>query len=213
MTAAPGRLVKPDPHGPAHSSQRLRLVELVETAHSSVGRSSLPPVAVSQFQPLLSAVNRSNSASVNSAANNNLSDSAAAVKALRTAADELQSQRDTWLDHCQHETVRLAIAIAERLLRRTLTAQPESVASLVQTALEATAGAQTVRLRLHPADAELLEPHLSSLGGEFSTSVDLVRDETLSRGDCVAETTSGSVDARVTTILDRIAEELHDGAA
>ncbi len=212
MTAAPGQIVKFDPHGPAHSSQRLRLVELVETAHSSIGRSTLPPLPVSQFQPLMSSVNRSNTASVNSATSNNLSDSAAAVTALRAAADELRSQRDTWLEHCQHETVRLAIAIAERLLRRTLTTQPECVATLVRTALEATAGAQTVRLRLHPADVELLEPHLSSLGGEFSASVELVCDDTLSRGDCVAETTGGSADSRVTTILDRIAEELHDGA-
>lgn len=207
MTAAPGRLVKSDPHGPAHSTQRLRLVELAETAHSSVGRSTVSPTVVSQFQPLPSVVHRAHSVSENSTTN-----SSDCIAALRAATDELRTQRDVCLDHFQQETVRLAIAIAERLLRRALLTQPECVVSLVRTALEATAGAQTVRLRLHPADVEILEPHTSPLGREFSTNVELVRDDTLTRGDCVAETNGGSADARVATLLDRIAAELHDGA-
>lgn len=50
-----------------------------------------------------------------------------ALTALNAAIQQLQAQRDHWLDQCQAETIRLGVAIAERLLRRTLTTDPEAV--------------------------------------------------------------------------------------
>ena len=75
-----------------------------------------------------------------------------ALAALYAASEKLHSERDRWLEQCQTETVRLAVAIAERLLRRTLAAHPEAVIDLVRSALEWSVGADHLSVRLHPAD-------------------------------------------------------------
>ena len=127
-----------------------------------------------------------------------------ALSALNYAAQQLHAQRDRWLEQCQEETVRLGIAIAERLLRRTLDVHPEAVIDLVRSALECSVGTDQVRIRLHPADAELV----TSLQTESSVTLDFVEDDSLERGDCIIETSNGQIDARREMLTQRIAEEL-----
>lgn len=129
------------------------------------------------------------------------------VSALQTATNQLRAQRDIWLDQCQRETIRLGIAIAERLLRRTLVTQPEAVIDLVHTALECSVGAERLHIRLHPDDAELLAT-ASQTHPLDARHIDFVPDESLTRGDCVVETPNGQIDARQQVLLQRIADEL-----
>jgi len=195
MTAASARLLKADHVSDATSRQRVRLADLSETPATS-SCFELLDFAVPQSRPRENPSTKAN----------------AALAALTTAAAELHAQRDSWLEQCQHETIALAIAIAERLLRRTLAAQPEAVIELVRTTLDWTVGAATVRVRLHPDDCEFVQSQAESLRRECSADIEFVRDETLARGDCVSETTHGVIDGRVDTLLDRIAEELLTGS-
>jgi flagellar assembly protein FliH len=89
-----------------------------------------------------------------------------------------------------------------------LATQPESVLDLVKTTLSWAVGAETVRLRLHPADCDFVETRSADLSRECTAETQFVRDETLSRGDCLVETAQGLIDGRIETILDRIADEL-----
>ena len=120
----------------------------------------------------------------------------------------MQSHRDRILDQAQTETVKLGIAIAERLLRRTLAAQPDSIIDLVKTTLSWAVGTATVRVRLHPADCDVIETHAEDLHRECSADLQFVRDESLSRGDCLVESAQGVIDGRIETMLDRVTEEL-----
>ncbi len=129
-----------------------------------------------------------------------------ALAAVQTVADQLHAQRDQWLDQCQHETVRLGVAIAERLLRRTLAVQPEAVLDLIRSALDWSVGADRLRVRLHPADADLVESAAQPL--EAAREIEFLPDDSLTRGDCVVETPSGQTDARLEVILQRITDEL-----
>ena len=131
-----------------------------------------------------------------------------ALTALHAATEQLHAQRDRWLDQCQSETVRLGVAIAERLLHRTLTTQPEAVIDLVRSALAWSVGADHLSVRLHPADAELVTTVAASLQTNASTTLEFVADESLTRGDCIVETSNGQIDARREVLTQRIADEL-----
>ena len=129
-----------------------------------------------------------------------------ALAALQHAADQLHAQRDHWLEQSQHEAVRLGVAIAERLLRRTLDVRPEAVLDLIRSALDWSTGADHLRVRLHPADAELVESATQPLAAH--REIEILPDDSLTRGDCVVETPNGQTDARLEVILQRIADEL-----
>ncbi len=129
-----------------------------------------------------------------------------ALAALQLAADRLHAQRDHWLDQSQHEAVRLGVAIAERLLRRTLDVQPESILDLIRSTLDWSVGEDRLRVRLHPVDAELVASATQPL--DANREIEFLPDDSLARGDCVVETPSGQTDARLEVVLQRIADEL-----
>ena len=133
-----------------------------------------------------------------------------AITAMHAAATELQSHRDHILEQAQIESIKLGIAIAERLLRRTLNTQPESILDLVKTTLNWVVGTETVQIRLHPNDCGLIETYSDALARECSADIQLIADASLSRGDCLMETAQGTIDGRIETMLQRIAEELLD---
>jgi flagellar biosynthesis/type III secretory pathway protein FliH len=128
-----------------------------------------------------------------------------AMAALESAVEKFQAERDAWLEQCRAETVRLAVAIAEHLMARTLEIAPESVIEKVRSVLKWADGAKPARVRVHPLDAELIAaawPHGSAV------ELNIEADESLSRGDCVVDLPNGCVDARREVLLARVTEEL-----
>lgn len=131
-----------------------------------------------------------------------------ALAALKLAADQLHQQRDDWLDQSQHEAVRLGIAIAERLLRHTLAVHPEAVLDLIRSTLDWSVGAERLRVRLHPADRELVASASVAQPLDANCEIEFLSDDSLTRGDCLVETPNGQTDARLEVVLQRISEEL-----
>lgn len=177
------------------SARRVVLSDLSERRHSRFATSDFEPLSLPAGEPRR-ADSRAD-ARVQSA-----------LAALHHAAEQLHAQRDRWLDQFQEETVRLGVAIADRLLHRTLAVHPEAVIDLVRSALEWSVGADHLTVRLHPADAELVTSAATSLQTETCATLEFVADESLSRGDCVVETPNGQIDARREVLAQRIADEL-----
>ena len=177
------------------SDSRVILTDLSERRHSRFAASDFEPLSLPAGEPHRAAPRVD--ARVQSA-----------LTALHAATEQLHAQRDRWLDQCQTETVRLGVAIAERLLHRTLTTHPEAVIDLVRSALEWSVGADHLSVRLHPADAEFVTSAAVSLQTEACATLEFVADESLTRGDCVVETPNGQIDARREVLTQRIADEL-----
>ena len=192
MTAA-ARILKADTDNA--SARRVVFSDFSEIRHSRFAASDFEPLTLPASEPL-PAVSRVDPR-VQSA-----------LAALHAATEQLHTQRDRWLDQCQTETIRLGVAIAERLLRRTLTTHPEAVIDLVRSALEWSVGADHLSIRLHPADAELVTSVTASLQTETCATLDFVADKSLARGDCIVETPNGQIDARHEVLAQRIADEL-----
>lgn len=103
--------------------------------------------------------------------------------------------------------VRLAISIAQQVVRSTLAAEPEKILDTLRDILYLDAGQEgLLRLRLHPDDLALVQPHLADDPGARRWR--LQADPNIERGGCVAETTLGSIDATLQTRWQRVVSAL-----
>jgi flagellar assembly protein FliH len=130
--------------------------------------------------------------------------------AISEAVAQIEQSRQAWLGHWEKASVRVAVAIAERLLRCKLPEHPEAPMELVREALELAAGNDEVRVCLHPDDREVLGERVELLARQLGGlgTVDVIADETVSPGGCRVETRFGVIDQRFEAQLARIEEEL-----
>lgn len=106
-----------------------------------------------------------------------------------------------------HALTSLALRIAEQVVRSTLASQAELITGLVRDILDLDPARQgLLRLRVHSDDAELLQPYLSQ--DTRIASWQLVPDDTMERGGCIAETALGSIDATLETRWQRVLSAL-----
>jgi flagellar assembly protein FliH len=127
----------------------------------------------------------------------------AAIDALM---ESIARQYKEFQTAAEHHVVRLAVAIAERIVKRTVALDHEVVLRHIHEAMKRVVGVDRIRIRINPADEEFIRAHRA----ELLTSADAVReltleaDETIARGSCVLESDAGNVDASITTQLERI---------
>jgi flagellar biosynthesis/type III secretory pathway protein FliH len=111
------------------------------------------------------------------------------------------------------EMVRLALEIAEKIVHKTVAAEPEIVAAVLRRAREEASEARQIRIRLNPKDHELLaeiRPDLLTLGHDAGRVIEVVADEDQTRGGCRMETEMGAIDATLPTQIAEIRRQLLD---
>jgi len=106
------------------------------------------------------------------------------------------------------DVVRLALAIARRVLNREMAIDPEAMHGLVLAALEKLQSQEISRARVHPDLAGILRRSLSHLSSQQAPEV--IADATLEKGALLLETTRGNLDASVETQLQEIERGLAD---
>lgn len=137
----------------------------------------------------------------------------AAGQLLESIIHEVHSQRDEWLAVADRQTLELAIAIAEHIVRATVAHDSTVAVRLTRETLELVSGTQSATVFVNPQD---LEEHYSTLQMALNQTrlgdrLQLVADDNMSRGGCRLETEFGCIDQSIETQLARIAEELlHD---
>ncbi|MBI1345893.1 hypothetical protein GC163_06350 [bacterium] len=132
------------------------------------------------------------------------------LPAIAQVAEALKLERDHWRFRWEQAAVELGVAIAEKLLRTTLQAQPERATEMISAALELAAGQPQLLVRLHPADLERLGSHAEELVKTLTAcgQPQIVGDAQLSPGECRLDTGHGEIDARLSVMLGRITDEL-----
>ena len=98
--------------------------------------------------------------------------------------------------------VRLAIAIARRVLNREIATDPAAILGLVRSGLDRVTAREVFRLRLSVSDAAVVRQNRARL--ELPDSVEIVPDASLTAGSAVFETARGELDASVGTQIDEI---------
>jgi flagellar assembly protein FliH len=132
------------------------------------------------------------------------------LPALGQAVDALDAVRQDWLRQWQTRSLDVAAAMAKRIVRRELSAEPCLALDLVREALELAVGIPQLRLFMHPDDLRTLGPSVTALCSELSrlSEVEIVADANISRGGCRLETRFGEIDQQIESQLDRLLEEL-----
>ena len=135
---------------------------------------------------------------------------ATVLPALRQVIQDIQHAKQAWLTHWEASAVHVSAAIAQRLIRRELTRQPEITLTLIREALELAAGSSHLRIHLNPADHEEIGERAETLIKELSTltTAELLADPEVTPGGCRVETRFGIIDQQFEAQLKRIEEEL-----
>ena len=145
------------------------------------------------------------------------------IAAAQKAAEEQRSrqraelvenfaqERDRYLQAVEHEVVKLALAVAARILRREAQMDPLLLTGAVRVALGQLARSTEVRLRVPAADIGLWTDAIALLPN-LALKPTLLSDDTMRLGDCVVETSLGSVDLGIRSQLAEIERGFFDRA-
>jgi len=143
----------------------------------------------------------------------------AAIKArdqcrVEPAARLLESfndERDRYFESVEHEVVKLALAMAARILRREAHMDPLLLSGAVRVALGQLSASTQVRLRVPAADRELWADAIAHLPN-LAPKPAVVAGEAMQLGDCALETELGSADLGIQAQLAEIERGFFDRA-
>lgn len=128
--------------------------------------------------------------------------------ALASSISEIAAQRPETIRRAEGDTVRLALAIARRVLHREVSIDPGSLSALVGAALEKLRDQEIYRVRIHPDLALVLKTALEKFGR--GPDIEVLAAGNLSRGTVTFEVSRGALDASVDTQLREIERGLVD---
>jgi flagellar assembly protein FliH len=132
----------------------------------------------------------------------------AVVEKLARSIEELALLRPELRREAEQDMLRLALAIARRVLRRELAVDPEALHGLTLAALERLGAEQIHRVRVHPSLAPQIQALLANSAARGA--VEVMADARREPGGIIFETDRGNLDASVETQLEEIERGLAD---
>jgi flagellar assembly protein FliH len=127
---------------------------------------------------------------------------------LAAAVSEIAGLRSKVRAEAEQDVIRLAVAIARRILHRELTVDPDALLGVVMAALGRIDSREITHVRAHPGDVPAIQKHLAAAGAP--PRIELIGDPVLEPGSVVLETSRGNLDASVSTQLAEIERGLID---
>lgn len=113
---------------------------------------------------------------------------------LAASVAELAAVRGALMRRSERDLVRLALSMAERVLRREVDRDCELLVSMARVAIERLGEHVAATIHLNPVDHEAVTAaHTAELG----KSVELVADPAVPRGGCLVRSTFGTIDAGI----------------
>ena len=132
----------------------------------------------------------------------------AAMERLSRSVQEIANLRASLRREAEADVVQLALAIARRVIRREVAADPDALRGLVIAALGKLQGQEISRVKVHPSHAAMLKSCLQqALSGGL---VEVFADSSREPGSVIFETTRGNLDASVDSQLQEIERGLTD---
>jgi len=122
---------------------------------------------------------------------------------LSQAIQDVGNARPVLLERAEKDLVRLALAIAERVIRREVDVNPELLTAMARVAIERLSEQAAAAVHLNPHDARSL---LSR--GPAPAGIEIVADATLERGACRVRSLEGAIDMGIASQIQELAREL-----
>jgi flagellar assembly protein FliH len=132
------------------------------------------------------------------------------TQTMQAALDSFDASREALADAAREDVLRFAIALAQRVTKRAIEADPKAVEHQLDAALALVLNPTKLRIVVHPDDAQTARKALPSLLSRFASDVhtELIEDDTLPNGSAIVRTDHGSVNANTLEQLDRIVERI-----
>jgi len=111
--------------------------------------------------------------------------------------DEIGSLKSVLRAQAEREVVKLAVAVARKIVDREINIDPEITQTLVHVALARVSEKSAAVIRLNPVDCDFLANQPGEQAQAEGREVSFVSDNSISRGGCVIQTDCGNIDARV----------------
>jgi len=130
------------------------------------------------------------------------------VERLGRSIQEIANLRTRLRREAESDVVQLALAIARRILRREVSADPDALRGLVIAALEKLQGQEISRVKVHPSHVATVKSCLER--SVTAGQVDVIADASRAPGSVIFETIRGNLDASVDSQLQEIERGLAD---
>lgn len=130
----------------------------------------------------------------------------AMVRRLVATIEEIASLRAGMMRTTERELVRLAVAMAERIVRREVDVDAELLTAMARVAIDRLGENVAATIHLNPADHEAM---MAARKGEpFAGAVQVVADPLVGRGGCLVKSAFGVVDAGIDTQIREMSQAL-----
>ena len=131
--------------------------------------------------------------------------------ALKRAVEEMARIRQQDVDRMETETVRLALAIAKKVIGHETEHGPV-ICHVLNAAMKKVVDPRHLTIRLNPKDIDTVEGFKQELllTDDFGALLRLEADEMIQRGGCMIETKLGDLDARIDQQIKIIEDLLQD---
>lgn len=126
---------------------------------------------------------------------------------VRKACEDFDRERSRYFVAVEGQVIKLALAIAARVLHREAKIDPLLLSAAVRVALEKVAEESETRLKVPPSDVALWQ---SELEAGVTHNVKVIAQEGMARGECVLETTVGSAELGIEAQLGEIERGFYD---
>jgi flagellar assembly protein FliH len=132
------------------------------------------------------------------------------VPAIEKSVQSFVEVRQNWVQAWEAAAVRLACAIASRVIRHEVELQPDVSMQLLRESLELASGSSAMRIHLHPDDHATLGTEARRLCDAWNraVNVEICADPEVPKGSCRVTTEFGDIDQRFQQQLARIQQEL-----
>lgn len=124
------------------------------------------------------------------------------LKRMAQSIEDIATVKHRYLAESEEQLVRLAVAVARRILYREIQVDSEALFGLIHAATQRAELRELNRILLNPKDHQVLLPHLERL--QLPPRVQIVSDPALERGAMLLESTSGILDASIQAQLDEV---------
>ena len=115
---------------------------------------------------------------------------------------ELAAARKSARQGAEESMVKLALAIARRVLHREMATDPDAILGLIRSGFDRLSAREIHKLRLSPGDAQIVIDNRTDLA--IPDAVQIVSDAGLPPGSAIFDTTRGELDLSIQTQLEEI---------
>jgi flagellar biosynthesis/type III secretory pathway protein FliH len=132
------------------------------------------------------------------------------VQQLSELVNAIHENHASFFRSAERQVVDLALQIAAKVVEREVENMPDMAINIIRAALEEMDARTAVRVRVNPADEELLRRRWSQVvpAGIGADRIELQQDERVQSGGAVIETTHGQVDAQLESKLAQLGNAL-----